>query len=178
MDEWLGEIPMSCRERFAEITDLTDEFCDQHLNEEYKEVCRRLAVAFCRQEAAVGRGKVESWASGVVWTAGWVNFLFDPEHPPTLRSPEIAQGFGVSLGTMQAKARAIRKSLDLIQLEPEFCLPSLIDKNPLVWLIKVNGIVVDLRHAPRELQEAALRQGLIPYIPDDEERTDGYFLEN
>jgi hypothetical protein len=29
----------------------------------------------------------------------------------------------------------------------------------------VNGLIVDIRDAPREAQEEALRLGLIPYLP-------------
>jgi hypothetical protein len=34
----------------------------------------------------------------------------------------------------------------------------------------VNGLVVDARQMPREIQEFAVSKGLIPYIPDDEAR--------
>jgi hypothetical protein len=33
--------------------------------------------------------------------------------------------------------------------------------------LEVNGFLRDIRHAPRELQEAAFAKGLIPYIPAD-----------
>jgi hypothetical protein len=36
----------------------------------------------------------------------------------------------------------------------------------LVWMLEVNGLIIDVRHAPREIQAAAFRQGLIPYIPE------------
>jgi hypothetical protein len=44
------------------------------------------------------------------------------------------------------------------------CLPSLIETNPLVWMAQVNGLVVDLRDMPREVQEIAFEKGTIPYI--------------
>jgi len=37
--------------------------------------------------------------------------------------------------------------------------------NPMAWLIKVNGFIVDARHAPRENQEEAFLRGLIPFLP-------------
>ena len=48
----------------------------------------------------------------------------------------------------------------------------------MAWMIQVNGFLVDARFLKREIQEEALRQGLIPYIPerpqplmeDDEEK--------
>jgi len=46
-------------------------------------------------------------------------------------------------------------------------LPSRMDDNPLVWMLEVNGLIVDVRHAPREVQEIAFNKGLIPYIPAD-----------
>lgn len=35
----------------------------------------------------------------------------------------------------------------------------------MAWLIQVNGLIVDARHASREIQEEAFRRGLIPYLP-------------
>jgi len=43
---------------------------------------------------------------------------------------------------------------------------TMVDKNPLIWMLEVNGFIIDVRHAPREIQEEAFRQSLIPYIPD------------
>ncbi|MBI5243019.1 MAG: hypothetical protein HY922_04945 [Elusimicrobia bacterium] len=37
--------------------------------------------------------------------------------------------------------------------------------NPLAWMITVDGIVMDARSAPREIQEEAFRLGLIPCLP-------------
>ncbi len=56
---------------------------------------------------------------------------------------------------------------DMYQLDPNWCLPDLIDENPLVWMLEVNGFIVDVRHTPREVQEIAFEKGLIPYIPSD-----------
>ena len=37
--------------------------------------------------------------------------------------------------------------------------------NPLVWMILVNGVVVDIRTMSHELQEQAFELGLIPFVP-------------
>ena len=170
MDEPVSEIPMALRERVSEIVDLTDEFCDDHLNDEYKEICRRMVAAVCRTCPFIARGKPESWACGIVYSAGWVNFLTDPCQKPYMRSEDIANGFGVSMATMQAKSKAIREALNLIPLQPEYSLPSMADENPLIWMAEVNGLLVDLRRAPRVWQEQAFRKGMIPYIPADRAR--------
>ena len=48
-------------------------------------------------------------------------------------------------------------------------IPSNIDKNPLAWMVSINGLIMDVRNAPREFQQEAFRQGLIPYLPEDEQ---------
>ena len=48
-------------------------------------------------------------------------------------------------------------------------LGSFVEQNPLVWMAEVNGLLVDLRDMPRQVQEAAYENGLIPYIPADRE---------
>ena len=37
----------------------------------------------------------------------------------------------------------------------------------MVWMLQVNGFMMDVRNAPREVQEIAFNKGLIPYIPAD-----------
>jgi len=53
--------------------------------------------------------------------------------------------------------------------DPKSALPSLLGSNPLVWMAEVNGLLVDLRTMPREVQEVAFAKGIIPYIPADEQ---------
>jgi len=55
----------------------------------------------------------------------------------------------------------------MVQLDPNWCLPSMLDDNPLAWMITLNGFVMDVRTLPREIQEVAYQKGLIPYIPAD-----------
>jgi hypothetical protein len=65
---------------------------------------------------------------------------------------------------------AIRNLLKIHRLDPEWTVPSKMDQNLLVWLVEVNGFPIDVRMAPREIQEEALRLGLIPYLPGDRDR--------
>jgi hypothetical protein len=37
----------------------------------------------------------------------------------------------------------------------------------MIWMLHVNGMLVDVRHMPREVQEIAYQKGLIPFIPAD-----------
>lgn len=170
----IEDVPPQYRERFAELVDLTDDFCRRLLNNEYQAVCRKMAVCLCQEGSPVLKGKAASWSCGLMYAVARVNFLTDPHQTPHLKSEEIAAGFGVSQATMHNKNREIQRGLDLVPLDPDFTIPSRMDDNPLIWMLKVNGFVIDIRHAPREAQEVAFENGLIPYIPADciDERDD------
>jgi len=160
-------VPDEFRQVFLEVVSLTDDFCKTHLNADYQQLCREMAAAICQPGSSVKRGKRASWSCGIVYSVGWVNFLTDRNQTPHLRAEEIAQGFGVSVATMRNKSKMIREALGLTQLDPDFMLPSRADTDPGTWLAEVDGVLVDLRQVPRELQAAAYQEGLIPFIPDD-----------
>jgi hypothetical protein len=113
------------------------------------------------------RGKLETWAVGIIRTIGWANFLHDPSQTPHLKLYAIDEAFGIAESTGAAKLKEIRTMFRIRQLDPKWTLPSKMDDNPRVWLLKVNGFIIDIRDAPRELQVEAFERGLIPYIPAD-----------
>jgi Domain of unknown function (DUF6398) len=77
--------------------------------------------------------------------------------------------FGVSESTVHSKAPAIENALAIGPLDQRWTLPSLAEKNPLTWMAEINGLIVDLRNMPREVQEVAFAKGVIPHIPTDTE---------
>ena len=79
----------------------------------------------------------------------------------------IDKAFGVGESTGQGKSKAVRNMLKIRPFDPDWTLPSRLDDNPMVWTLEVNGFLMDVRHAPREVQEIAFEKGLIPYIPAD-----------
>ena len=169
------KVPKKMQPTYHTIIALTDEFCNEHLNEEYAQLTRQLTAALCRKRPSpLSRGKPNSWACGIIYALGFVNFLFDKSHEPYLSATELCQGFGISKSTGSKKSREIRDLMDMVQFDPNWCLPSLMDENPLVWMLMVDGFVVDARSAPLSVQEAAYEKGLIPYIPG---RTGGESLK-
>lgn len=100
-----------------------------------------------------------------MYTIGAVNFLFDPAQTPHVTSRELCALFRVSQSACAAKTREIRRIFDIGPLDPRWSLPSRLAGNPLVWMILVNGVMVDIRNMPRELQEQAYELGLIPFVP-------------
>jgi hypothetical protein len=150
------------------ILGLIDQFCKEHLNEEYAILCRKLAEKLARKRPSpLLHGSPNAWASGIVRAVGGANFLHDKSQTPYMRSTDIDHYLGTSPSSGAAKLAAIRKMLKIHQLDPNWTLPSRMDDNPLVWMLEVNGLMVDVRHAPREVQEIAFNKGLIPYIPAD-----------
>jgi hypothetical protein len=158
----------SAAEVLTTINGLIDQFCREHLNDEYAMLCRKLAEKLGRKRPSpLLHGKPQTWASGIVRTIGRVNFLGDPSQTPHMKMTDIDEGFGVSEASGSAKSKVIRDLLRLRPFDPEWTLPSRMDDNPLVWMLNVNGLLMDIRHAPREAQEVAFQKGLIPYIPAD-----------
>jgi hypothetical protein len=150
------------------IIELVERFCREHLTEEYAAICRRLAEKLTRNRPSpLVTGSPSTWASGIVRTVGWVNFLHDKSQTPHMRLSDIDAGFGISESSGAAKLAAIRKMLRIHQLDPAWTLPSRMGDNPLAWMLEVDGFMVDVRHAPRAVQEIAFNKGLIPYIPAD-----------
>jgi len=156
------------RPAFEEIAGLVDAFCRDHLDEEYAVVCRRLTEKLARKRPSpLVSGKAATWACGIVRTVGWVNFLDDRTQSPHMKLTAIDTAFCVGESTGQGKSKLIRKMFRISTFDPDWTLPRRMDDNPVVWTLNVNGFHVDIRHAPREVQQIAFEKGLIPYIPAD-----------
>ena len=163
------KVPKGLEARFAEIVHITDAFATAHLNEEYRQLIRFAAAALCRKRPSpLATGKANVWACGITHAIGSVNFLFDRTQTPHMTAGDLYAAFGVSQGTGQGKSKLVRDALKIRQMDPAWTLPSRIADNPMVWLVMVDGMVVDIRGMPRPLQEAAFAKGLIPYVPEAE----------
>jgi hypothetical protein len=109
---------------------------------------------------------VDTWACGIVYALGSANFLFDKSQTSSMSAGELCAAFGVSKSTGAGKSKKVRDALGMGQLDPRWRRPSKLADNPLAWMIMDNGLIVAVRHLPRELQEAAFARGLIPYLPE------------
>ena len=164
------KIPKKLQPRFEEIASITNSVCQKHLNKEYAEMSRKMAAALARKRPSpLASGRASVWACGIVYTIGFVNFLFDKSFPPYMSAEDLCTAFGVAKSTGYNKSKEIRDLFDLMQFDPRWTLSSLMDENPMAWMISVDGLIVDVRHAPRPIQEQAFRKGLIPYLPTQEE---------
>jgi len=161
-------IPAKMQEKHDAIVTLIDPFSRERLNEEYRVMCRTLAGALARKRPSpLVNGTVAVWACAIVRTIGWVNFLDDSTRKPHVKMTDVDKTFGVSSGTGQAKSKAIRDMLKMRAFDPKWTLPSRMADNPTVWLVQVNGLMMDARYLPREIQEEAFEWGMIPFIPGE-----------
>ena len=153
----------------AAITALTDAFCD-HLNDEYRALIHRAIGALARKRPSpLIKGQESVWAASLIHALGRVNFLGDPAQRPHCKARVIFKFFAVAESGGQNKSRTIQKILGMEPLAPTWTLPSKLADNPLAWTLEVNGLMIDVRQAPIELQRLAYERGLIPFIPAERE---------
>src|SRR6266567_7073817 len=148
-------VPKPMQATFDAIVALSDAFCRAHLDEEYAQLARQATAALCRKRPSpLATGNPKTWACGIVYALGSVNFLFDKSQTPSMRATDLCAAFGVSQSTGAAKAKAVRDALDMGQMDPRWYRPSKLEDNAMAWMIMVNGFIVDARSMPRDLQEA------------------------
>ena len=162
-------IPQAMADKFSAITALTDAFCELHLNEEYRQMIRHVVGALARKRPSpLLKGKENVWAAAATHAVGRVNFLDDPTQTPHCKPKLIYEFFGIAESTGQNKSKEIRDALKMGPMSTEWTLPSRLADNPMVWMLQVNGLMMDIRRAPIELQRLAFEKGLIPFIPADQ----------
>jgi len=113
-----------------------------------------------KRPSPLTRGKPEVWACAIVRVIGWVNFLDDSSQTPHMKLTAIDKAYGVAESTGQGKAKAIRDLLKIRQFDFRWMLRRRVEGSPMAWMIQVNGLIVDARQVPREIQEVAYRKGL------------------
>ncbi len=164
-----ASVPVAVRPVYEQIVRLTDPICREHLNEEYAVLARSMAEVLSRKRPSpLLSGRAATWATGILYALGRVNFLFDRTQTPHLTPAELCSLCGVSESTASAKAKNILDRLRSGPMDPQWSLPSRLIDNPLAFMVEVNGYIVDMREAPLELQEEAFRRGLIPFVPGAE----------
>jgi hypothetical protein len=157
------KVPVALHERAREILTITDETCAVHLDGEYAQLCRVLVARLARKRPSpLVRGEPKIWAAGAIYAVGQVNFLFDRTQRPHLSAHQLADRLGVVKTTMANKAALINKTLNLGVFEPDLTRAAMLEQHPVAWLVELNGLLVDARTLPEDLQDQARRLGLIP----------------
>ncbi|MCL2877050.1 MAG: DUF6398 domain-containing protein [Betaproteobacteria bacterium] len=161
------------RDTYDEIASLVSEFCGEHLDSEYEALCLRLLEKLCRKRPSpLLAGKPETWAAGVVYAICANNYIFSKDNPFHMAADDIAADFNLAASTAGNKASQIRKMFDIHPMNSEWLRSDLAEENPALWMLKVDGFIVDFRLMPIEIQSLAFHKGLIPFVPAD--RIEGF----
>jgi hypothetical protein len=159
-------IPAPMRRTAEQVIALTDKVCAELLDEEYADLARQVVAKLARKRPSpLQSGRAATWAGGVVWALGQVNFLFDRSTEPHFTHDDLADAFGLSKSTLGQKGKLIRDMLKMTWATPEFLRAERIDDNPVIWFVEVNGLPFDARELPIEIQVEAYLKGIVPYVP-------------
>jgi len=160
------KIPKAARPIAEEVIEITDEVCAKLLDAEYAALARQVVAKLARKRPSpLLSGRRATWAAAVVYALGQVNFLFDPAREPCRTADELSDAFGVAKTTMGGKAKQVRDMLKMSYFTPEFLRADVVADNAGVWFVEVDGLLMDARSLPLDLQTVAFRRGYIPYIP-------------
>ena len=160
------KIPKATRPTAEEIIKITDGVCMKLLDAEYAVLARQVVAKLARKRPSpLLSGRRATWAAGVVYALGQINFLSDPAHEPYVTADELSEAFGVAKATMGSKARQVRDLLKMDYLTPEYMRADVADDNPAVWFVELDGLVIDARSLSLDLQTTAFARGYIPYVP-------------
>ncbi|RMH69081.1 MAG: hypothetical protein D6675_13755 [Gemmatimonadetes bacterium] len=166
------KVPSKMKARYEEIITLTNTFCAEHLDEEYAQLCRYAAAALARKRPSpLEKGRVKSWACGIAYAMGYVNFLSDSSQDPHMSMGDLCAAFGVSTSTGSTKSKEVREALGGIErLDPAWTVPSQIENNPFAWMVETSeGLILDSRSFPAIIRQALYEEGILPFPPNEEE---------
>src|SRR4051812_41155228 len=108
-------VPKSMQATYEAITALIDAFCREHLNEDYRELARRMTAALCRKRPSpLASGQPRTWACGIVYVLGQINFLTDP-------STQMLWGGGDGMARSPPEATDGAPHATAERLEPVTC---------------------------------------------------------
>jgi hypothetical protein len=116
-------VPKTMSARYMEVAEIIEQFCDEKLNAEYKEICLRALQKLCRKRPSpLIKGRANIWACGIVYAIGSINFLFYKCQTINMAATDLAKWFGLSKNTAGSKAAEIKKLLNLSYFDAEFTL--------------------------------------------------------
>lgn len=160
-------MPIPPEDRPAEIVRLAEALARELLSDEYAVLARRAAARLAEAVPdRLAQGRPRSWACGLLYALGRINFLSDPASGDVhMTLKELCAACGVSEATGASKGREVLDLLDSGPLDPRWTLPSRLDRNPVAWMLSVGGMVLDARTLSAESQDLLAQADLIPYGP-------------
>ena len=136
------------------LLEMTAAYCKEYLDEDYGQLCAKLIGKMARKRnVPFVSGRLEIWAAAVVYALGNINFLFDKSFKPYATADEICNYFGTTKSTTSQKAKLIQDMFKMGHFDNEFSTSHMKDNTPFANLVTINGLIVDKRSLPLEIQE-------------------------
>ena len=127
--------------RKKELTTSIGKFCDLHLDNELFEYTLELLDRLSRKRTlSILNGKIENWASAIIYVIARLNFLFDPQAPLYITADTICDFFGTKKSTAGNKATEIEKACKINVGEEGLCYPEISDALTMIQL--PNGMLI------------------------------------
>ncbi len=103
-----------CNETLKEIIQMISEFSDEYLNEEYKDLCVKLAKKLAdTKDFSFNKDKPEIWACGIIYVICQLNFTFEGLYDPYVSRNMVCGYFSATRVKINNKSRDIRRLLNL-----------------------------------------------------------------
>lgn len=134
------------QERAEDISNLINEFCNRYLNDDLQGYAMKLLERLTRKRTySITSGRIEIWASAIIWVIARLNFLFNSQNSNNISTDTICDFFDTKKSTVGNKATDIEKACKIRMGEEGLCNSEISDSLSLVQL--PNGIVLTKRMA-------------------------------
>jgi hypothetical protein len=146
-------------EKAQKLLEMTGKFGQEFLDDDYRQLCEKLIRKMSRKRTVPFlSGRMEIWAAAIIYALGSINFLFDSSFKPYATAEDICNFFGTSKSTTSQKAKLIRDMFNMGYYDKEFSTTHMKDNSPFSNLVMINGLIVDKRSLPPEIQEMPSRE--------------------
>jgi hypothetical protein len=131
-------------EKKHSLMEKTSRYCQEYLNEDYKDLCKKLIEKMARKrECPFMRGNLDIWSAAVVYAIGSVNFLFDKNTEPYRSADDICKFFGTKKSTTGQKASLLRDMFKMHYFDTEFSTQEIKESSPFDQLeISESGLII------------------------------------
>jgi ribosomal protein L12E/L44/L45/RPP1/RPP2 len=146
------------QEKMHTLIEMTAEFCDIHLDEDYKRLSEKLIRKMSRKrDVPFVYGRIEIWAAAVIYALGTTNLLFDKHFEPYIPPDTICTHFDTKSSTTYQKSKKIRDTFNIKHGDSEFSTQYIIE-NVIPHLRVQKELVISLRRLAKVLQEKDIQE--------------------
>lgn len=137
------------------LVDATSQFCEEYLDNDYRELCAKLVNKMARKRnVPFLTGRPNIWAAATVHALGQINFLYDQSFEPYASLEDICDFFGASKSTVTGKAKTIRDMFKMDYYDPDFSTKLMKDSDPFSNCVSIDGLIVPVDMLPLEIRKA------------------------